>query len=178
MAEEWSSTFSIEPKEYICGYCEKLVGSNLGYRRNFEIPFGHSVIQEKDFIYICPFCKRPTYFTHNNIQTPSPTYGKTIKIDTAKDVETLYNEARNCFKVKAFTASILCCRKLLMHIAVSKGAEEEKSFLEYINFLSEKGYVPPDGKEWVDQIRKKGNEANHEIVIMGKEDATELIVKS
>jgi len=32
-----------------------------------------------------------------------------------------------------------------------------------------------DGKGWVDHIRKKGNEANHEIVIMKKGDALDLI---
>jgi hypothetical protein len=35
--------------------------------------------------------------------------------------------------------------------------------------------VPPNGKGWVDHIRKKGNEATHEIVLMKKDDALELI---
>jgi len=72
-------------------------------------------------------------------------------------------------KQNAFTATVLCCRKLLMHIGVEKGAEKGKNFIEYVEFLSSKNYIPPDGKEWVDHIRKKGNEANHEIVIMGAE---------
>ena len=62
-----------------------------------------------------------------------------------------------------------------MHIAVSKGAEEGKSFLQYVEFLSQKGYVPPDGKGWVDHIRERGNEANHEIKIMSADDAESLI---
>ena len=37
---------------------------------------------------------------------------------------------------------------------------------------------PPNGKGWVDHIRKKGNEAAHEIVLMTKADADELIVFS
>jgi len=32
-----------------------------------------------------------------------------------------------------------------------------------------------NGKEWVDIIRNKGNEATHEIVIMNQSDAEELI---
>ena len=47
--------------------------------------------------------------------------------------------------------------------------------IEYVQYLSDKGYVPPDGKEWVDHIRKKGNEANHEISIMGESDAKDLL---
>lgn len=38
-----------------------------------------------------------------------------------------------------------------------------------------KGYVPPNGKEWVDHIREKGNEATHEIQMMTREDAQDLI---
>ena len=48
----------------------------------------------------------------------------------------------------------------------------------YVEYLSNKGYVPPNGRGWVDHIRKKGNEANHEIVLMKKEDAEELILFS
>ena len=62
-----------------------------------------------------------------------------------------------------------------MNIAVSKGAKEGLKFIEYVEHLSDVGYVPPDGKDWVDHIRKKGNEATHEISIMDKEGAEELI---
>jgi hypothetical protein len=78
-------------------------------------------------------------------------------------------------KVNSFTSAVLTCRKLLMHIAVEKGADKGKSFLEYVDYLSQKGYVPPDGKGWVDHIRTKGNEANHEIKIMSPADAGDLI---
>lgn len=61
-----------------------------------------------------------------------------------------------------------------MHIAVSKGAEENQNFKYYVDFLA-KEYTPPEGKEWVNHIREKGNEANHEITLMSKEDAEELL---
>jgi hypothetical protein len=62
-----------------------------------------------------------------------------------------------------------------MHIAVEQGAKVGESFLTYVEFLASSGYVPPNGKGWVDHIRQKGNEANHEIKLMTVEDATELI---
>ena len=73
------------------------------------------------------------------------------------------------------TAAVLACRKLLMNIAVNKGAPTNKKFIEYVEYLSDKNYVPPDGKHWVDHIREKGNEATHEIAIMSADDAKELI---
>jgi hypothetical protein len=62
-----------------------------------------------------------------------------------------------------------------MHIGVDSGAATGLNFLEYVEYLAAKGYVPPNGKTWVDHIRRKGNEANHEIVLMQKEDAEQLI---
>ena len=62
-----------------------------------------------------------------------------------------------------------------MNIAVTQGAEEGKSFFHYVQYLAENGYVPPHGKGWVDHIRKRGNEATHEIVIMNRGVAEELI---
>jgi len=62
-----------------------------------------------------------------------------------------------------------------MHIAVKKGAPEGGTFVSYVNYLSDNHYVPPDAKDWVDHIRTKGNEANHEIVLMTKEDAEDLV---
>jgi len=63
----------------------------------------------------------------------------------------------------------------LMHIAVDKGAPAGKTFIEYVEYLADNHYVPLNGKIWVDHIRTKGNEANHEINIMAKADALNLI---
>jgi len=106
---------------------------------------------------------------------PSPAFGKAVQ-HLPNDIGALYNEARDCTGVGAFTAAVLACRKILMHIAVEKKAKEGESFLDYVNYLADKNYVPPDGKDWVDRIRTKGNEANHEIVEMKKQDAEDLIV--
>jgi len=62
-----------------------------------------------------------------------------------------------------------------MNIAVQQKAKEGLKFIEYVEFLSDNGYIPPNGKGWVDHIRKKGNEATHEILLMSQTDAVELI---
>ena len=77
--------------------------------------------------------------------------------------------------VSAYSSTVMLCRKLLMHIAVEKGAKGKLSFSDYVNWLDENNYIPPDGKGWVDYIRKKGNETNHVIQIMEKDDAEKLI---
>ena len=62
-----------------------------------------------------------------------------------------------------------------MHIAVAQKAAVGKNFVEYVEYLADQGYVPPNGRGWVDHIRTRGNEANHEIQLMAKSDAEELI---
>ena len=166
---KWYQADAMDSRIYTCGHCGQPLASEIGYYGQFEKGL---VVA---YIYICHNCFRPTYFDKEGTQIPGYPYGKPVDDIPSKEVETLYNEARNCTSCNAFTASVLCCRKLLMNIAVSKEAKEGLTFAEYVEFLSNKGFIPPDGKEWVDHIRKKGNEATHEISIMKKEDAEELI---
>lgn len=62
-----------------------------------------------------------------------------------------------------------------MHIAVSKGAKGGLKFVEYVDYLVDNNLAPSGAKEWVTHIKNKGNEANHEIVLMSRPDAEELI---
>lgn len=62
-----------------------------------------------------------------------------------------------------------------MNIAVSQGAKPGEPFVAYVEHLSRAGFIPPNGKHWVDHIRKKGNEATHEIQLMTAGDAGELL---
>jgi hypothetical protein len=131
--------------------------------------------QVREYIYICRHCSNPTFFSFEAKQTPGPVYGKRVYDIPFQEVESLYNEARNCLSYNAYTASALCSRKILSKIAVSQGAKEGQNFIDYVEFISEKGLVPEDGKKWVDRIKTKGSEATHEITIMGKKDAEELL---
>ena len=62
-----------------------------------------------------------------------------------------------------------------MHIAVEKGASPNESFKHYVDWLVNNHYVPPGGEGWVDQIRDKGNEANHEIQLIDQHTAEQVL---
>jgi Domain of unknown function (DUF4145) len=153
------------PRQFTCGFCGSFVASVQGYSTD-TAPNSH--------IYLCPNCAKPTYFSEKQAQVPGIAPGSEV-LHLPKDVEGLYREARDSVSVRSYTAAVLCCRKLLMHIAVAQGAAPGKSFIEYVEHLANSGYVPPNGRGWVDHIRTKGNEANHEIRLMLKPDAEELI---
>lgn len=161
----WHNQNDIPSRCYTCGYCGNVVASAIGYRNS----------KDKDaLIHICPHCDRPSCIA-SGLQMPGVAPGNEVHALPA-DVAALYKEARNSVAASAYTGAVLLSRKILMNIAVAQGASANQSFLEYVKYLADNGYVPPKGKGWVDHIRKKGNEATHEITAMQKEDAEELIL--
>jgi hypothetical protein len=160
----WNNASPYPSKSYTCGYCGEPLASQLGFSGS------------SGSIYICHFCEKPTYFDIEGRQSPGVPYGDDVADISDASVKDLYEEARRCTSGNAYTAAVLSCRKLLMHIAVAKGAKAGKNFIEYVDYLADNHYVPPNSRDWVDHIRKKGNEANHEIVIMKPEDAEELLL--
>ena len=171
--EEWYYSMELPSKNFVCGYCDKDINSYKGY---YLASGGSSHYDGNGFIYICHHCNKPTYINYKE-QVPGAKYGESFDREIFDDelVYILYEEARNCMKANSYTSVGMCCRKLLMHIAVSCGAKEGKSFKEYVEYLDENNYIPTNCKEWVDIIRTKGNEANHEIIILDKNDAKQLI---
>lgn len=172
MALGWYNTSDIENRGWTCGYCGRNVGGNIGYRRSSD-----ALHQDKS-IYICPHCENPTAFVGNGYgwmeQFPGAAYGNEVD-GLPSSVDALYQEVRRCIQYTAYTAAVLGMRKLLMHVAVDQGAPEGATFVSYIEYLNDSGWIPPSGREWVDAIRKGGNEATHEIVLMSEEDAVQLL---
>jgi len=171
----WQKTDNLGSKTFVCGHCGNSIASQIGY-------YGTTGQTRTATIYICHQCNKPTFF-YQDEQVPGAQFGQVVKHIPDANVEKLYDEARTCYTVNAFTSSVMCCRKLLMNLAVSEGADEGKSFVEYVNYLNDNNFIPPKGKAWVDAIRKLGNEANHSIEFKTPEEArliitfTEMLLK-
>lgn len=169
----WNEIKNLESRSFVCGHCGLPVASEKGW-------FAQSRFQNGVFayIYVCHKCSSPTFIDVDGSQTPGPAFGNVVKDIAEASVRDIYEEARRAASAGSYTAAVLCLRKLLMHVAVSKGAKPGDTFVAYVEFLASNNYVPPDAKDWVDHIRKRGNEATHEITIMKKEDAEELLAFS
>ena len=150
----WERVDNLDSKTYVCAHRGKPLASEKGIRGTTIKPVLGTGAHGRAFIYICHNCTRPTFFEHTDEQILGIPYGEVNGI-TDRSVEHLYNEVRQASTSNCHTAAVLCCRKLLMHIVVSKGAETNKSFADYVDYLSDKNYVPPDAKDWVDHIRKR-----------------------
>ena len=154
---EWSGYQQIQNKRFTCGYCGADIATDRGWNGK------HKGAKPGAFLMICPNCTYPTFLPNDEPQVPGVRFGNDVEGVDDESVLTLYNEARDCTATNAHTAAVLCCRKILMHLAVDKGAKSGQTFVSYVDFLANEGYVPPGGREWVDHIRQMGNQANHEI---------------
>jgi hypothetical protein len=153
---------------WTCGFCEAKTGNDRGWKSETSDEIGT--------IRLCPACGAPTFFDTRNETIPRPLPGHGVE-HLPDDVATLYTECRRALQAEAFSASIMACRKILMHVAVDRGApKKDTSFKQYVEYLDEHGYVPPDGKVWVDYIKDRGNDANHEIKSFTRDDADGVLM--
>lgn len=167
----WIEMKSLVSKAYVCGFC----GNSLASEKGYFATDGNLPSKSVGSIYICHHCTKPTFFDSNGNQRPGALIGNIVKHIPDKSIETLFFEAKLCYSIGAYTSSVMCCRKLLMNISVNEGAEEGQNYTDYVNFLNDKNYIPPKGKQWVDSIRIIGNEANHKIECKSQDDATMIV---
>ncbi len=138
---------------YTCGHCSTMVAGIVV--SVYQVDLG-SVMWV-----LCTNCGYGSVVNDGRLY-PGTLFGPIIE-GLPKNAEEAYQEAKSCMSVNAYTACELLCRKILMHVAVEKGAKEGESFSEYLSFLGEKGYITPPMGKWVDIIRKHGNKATHLI---------------
>ena len=122
----WVNSETLRSRSFICGHCGLPLASEHGWWAYAE---GDRRKEHIADIYVCHNCSQPSYFGPSGQQTPGVAYGNPVHDIPNESVESLYEEARNCTAANAFTAAVLCCRKLLMNIAVSKSAPEGKRFI-------------------------------------------------
>jgi len=170
-SHRWDKPDTIVPVRYTCGYCGSLTTSEKGWRLVHE---GDG--KQTGGVFICPGCLCPTFhYPKGEASVPGAPFGKPVS-NLPEDLAALYEEARTCTANNCYTAAVLALRKMLMNIAVSQGAEEGIQFIAYVNYLADNHFIPPNGTAWVDHIRRRGNEATHEIQQMTRDDARDLVV--
>lgn len=154
-------------RSYTCGHCgRETSGAVIAY-----VPQergGHTLWLQ------CTACGLGSVWNHGEI-IPGATFGPVIE-GLPGDVENAYQEARRCIMVAAYNGSVLICRKILMHIAVDKGAKAGDGFGAYIAFLISEGYITPSMKRWVELIQKNGNLATHQLPAPDRDTAESTLM--
>jgi len=168
---------NLEPVEestsWTCFFCgEQVAGRPQGWRL---VTKGQ---EHLGWVRICNACNLPTFFGADGEPALNGPYGRTLN-RAPYDSCRVYDEARRCCSIEAYSAAVLLCRKLIVHITHDLQPEDLKgkrqNFAEYIDWLEKNGYIPPNGKGWVRWLKDRGNAENHEIVAATRDDAERII---
>jgi len=154
--------------EFLCGHCNTKVSGAVLCDYS---PESGVILQWLE----CPECGNPSVQDSEGNIHPGVAFGPDIN-GLPSEVEAAYDEARRTMSVNAFTACELICRKILMHVAVDRGADEGESFAHYLDHLANKGYITPPMQPWVDLIRRHGNESTHQLGSPDRERAESTIM--
>lgn len=147
-----------------CGWCDRSTGGSVGYK--------HQGLHCD--IYFCRYCRLPTvrFLTSGDqwVWTPLPASGQAVA-GLPPIVGSAWDEARATLSAGAPTAAALMCRKILMNVAVDKGAAQNLRFVQYVDWLSEHHFIPPHIGDLTVHIKDSGNDATHEIVSVDQKEA-------
>jgi len=167
-----------------CGWCNNKVGLDIIRQIYHTVRVNkgsttYPVYSDENYIDyyygLCPVCTKPLIYDFQTKGTFPPNSEFSMIEFLPDNLNALYEETRNAFSVSAFSACLLLCRKIIMHIAVDLGAKENKNFVDYINFFVEENYINKKTRDWVDKIRSYGNDQNHQIIIGVKDNAENII---
>lgn len=165
----WVNPEYVENKTFTCGYCNTKVASDKGYRIDRR---GHG---QAGGVYICPNCGGATFFAPDGRQFPGEPVGHQVA-HLPQKLDALYGEARTCIKQQCYTAAVVLCREILRELAVSRGADKDLIFLDYVIYLEQNNYIPPNGKHWVDYIGQQTSKDGDAIRVMEKDEANDLLL--
>jgi hypothetical protein len=122
----------------------------------------------------CPRCSRPFIMLQvNDIsvygqefwsepQRLYPPLEMSVSLAIPSPLRLAYEEARSCFRAKAYTATAIMCRKALEGIA-DENKISARNLASALREMRDKGIIENRLYEWADALRISGNEAAHGV---------------
>lgn len=158
----------ITPFAGYCGHCDQKLSIDI------LLSFKHGTTL---FFYVgqCPSCGGPIIIDNINDKTFPPSR-EFINVESLpENISTLYDEIRDAFSVEAYTCAVIAARTLLNHIAVEKGADKNRNFTYYVEYIVDEYFGKRDAKIWLDKIRSYANDSVHHLEIATKENTKSII---
>ena len=130
----------------------------------------------------CLKCELPILVVEENYgdgwEAPSriyPSEEKALNLPIPTSVCEVYNEARSCFRAKAYTATAIMCRKTLEAICAEHKIKA-KNLISRLESMKESGIIEKRLFDWADMLRISGNEAAHDLQTkVPLEDARDIL---
>jgi hypothetical protein len=162
-------------------YVEVREAGSYGYNAGDGYPSG------KYILVACGKCDRPIVLCQENVgnmadgdiwDTPVRVFpSDTIFVNPVwpEEIKEAFEEAKGCFKSRAYTATVIMCRKIIEGLCVLNGSSE-RNLNKALLKLRDSGVIDSRLYDWADALRVSGNEAAHDLsVTFSKEDASDII---
>jgi len=164
-------TLGLNPqhRDYLCGTC----GSNTSGRVLCDVTRLSDGAKVQWCLCACDRME-PSVFVHKDgvdlTQQPMP---RTFHPDAnwPPDLAKLYDEAALSFSAGAHTGAAMLCRKILMATACHEGDDDDKKFVQYVDYITNSVLTFPKAKTAIGRLKDIGNEANHNLAFVSADDA-------
>jgi Domain of unknown function (DUF4145) len=175
---EWSilqgQAFKPVSVPYKCHGCQLKVQGRILAAMNFQDQENKKVGQV--CWCICYECSQPTILIRDGRQFVTAQHPCPLEFSSDKrwpaDLIHLFDEASTAFSAGAFTACAMVCRKMLMVCAWDRGeTDPKKNFAQNVDYICDSVLSYPAAKKSITSIRNIGNEANHKVDFVTKENA-------
>jgi hypothetical protein len=104
-----------------------------------------------------------------------PTADLRVNPNAPHDIRSAFDEACNCYRAGAFTASAIMCRKTLEGICAVHGVTE-RALARSLRKMHEDKLIDDRLFEWSDLMRIAGNEAAHGVALsIQQADAKDIL---
>lgn len=87
------------------------------------------------------------------------------------EIVQIFDEAALSFSSGAYTAAAMLARKVLMVCSHREGAKAGEQFTHYVDHITTQVLTFSKAKNAIDAIRKIGNEANHDVALVPRDQA-------
>jgi len=91
-----------------------------------------------------------------------PAPPRSLSAAVPKTLQSCFEEARVCYRVRAYTASAIMCRRALEILAAERGVRG-RDLAQSLAKLKDKGDIDQRLYDWCDALRLAGNQAAHEV---------------
>jgi hypothetical protein len=145
-----------------CGRCEVAIDAVIEGRYAFGEDDSPA---ERVFLCRCPRCNEPVLLRDDEISDPVqifPTFDRPLSRSVPESIRKCFQEARECFRAHAHTATALMCRRTLEAIAKDHGVEE-RNLASSLNSMRDRGIIENRLFDWGEALRLVGNEAAHQV---------------
>lgn len=158
-----------------CGRCEVAIDAVLEGRYTFGEEDSPA---EAVYLCRCPRCNEPVLLRDDEISSPVqifPLTERPLSPSVPQTIREGFQEARDCFRSHAHTATALMCRRTLEAIARDH-AVEERTLAVSLKAMRDRGVIENRLYDWAEALRLVGNEAAHQVDrSVGGQDAQDVL---